>query len=198
MWVAIVSIGACATAPPRQPENICAIFQEKIEWYAAARASEQRWAIPASVQLAVIYQESSFSENARPPRSRFLWVLPGPRPSSAYGYGQVVDGTWELYKRTGGRARARRDDFADVVDFIGWYGARFERDLGIAPGDARRFYLAYHEGPAGFRRASYSAKPWLERAAGRVEKRAERYRTQLAMCRDDLDERLRSPWWWPF
>jgi len=49
--------------------------------------------------MAIIRQESSFQADAQPPRSRILWIIPGPRPSSAYGYSQALDGTWDWYRQ---------------------------------------------------------------------------------------------------
>ena len=37
-------VAACATTPPENVENICAIFEEKRGWYKAAKKSEKRWA----------------------------------------------------------------------------------------------------------------------------------------------------------
>jgi hypothetical protein len=183
---------ACAS-PPREPENLCAIFQEKHSWYREARRVRERWGVPEPVQLALIFQESSYRARARPPRRRLLWILPGPRPSSAYGYGQVVESTWQLYRQQSGRVFADRDDFADVVDFIGWYANRIQLRAGVSPVDAYGFYLAYHEGPGGFRRGTHNGKPWLLRAARRVEARAQRYARQYASCAERLERR-----WWPW
>ena len=194
----LVTTWACVTPPPANPEDACRIFGERLDWYRAARASEDRWGLAASVQLAVIHQESSFRAQARPPRARFLWIFPGARPSSAYGYGQVTDSTWERYRRQNGRAGADRDDFSDVTDFIGWYGQEIRRTAGLAPSDTRSLYLAYHEGPAGFLRGTHESKAWLGRVAARVAQRAERYEQQLRTCRPELEARIRGPWWWPF
>jgi hypothetical protein len=42
--------------------------------------------------------------------------------------------------------------------------------------------LAYHEGPAGYRRATYSNKPWLLDVANRVGSQASIYDGQLRGC----------------
>jgi hypothetical protein len=186
-------LSSCAT-PPTRPDDLCSIFTEKRAWYRAALGARKRWGVPESVQLAIIHQESSFRARARPPRSRVLWIFPGPRPSSAYGYGQVVDSTWDRYRRATGRSGADRDDFADVVDFIGWYAVQLERRAGVPRNDAYRLYLAYHEGPRGYLRGNHRGKIWLERVARKVKGRSDRYHQQYMGCR----ERLRGPWWWPF
>ncbi|MGH0034940.1 MAG: transglycosylase SLT domain-containing protein [Myxococcota bacterium] len=192
--VAVPSLLASCATPPRQPDDLCSIFFEKRSWYRAAKRARERWGVPESVQLAIIHQESSFRARARPPRSRILWIFPGPRPSSAYGYGQVIDATWDRYRRDTGRAGADRDDFADVADFIGWYAVKIERRAGVPRNDAYRLYLAYHEGPRGYVLGNHRSKAWLDRVARKVRRRANRYHQQYMGCR----ERLQSPWWWPF
>jgi len=142
--------------------------------------------VPEAVQLAIIHQESRFVARARPPRQRFLLIFPGSRPSSAYGYGQILDGTWDEYRRSVGRADAARDDFGDVVDFIGWYGDRAHRQAGVARNDAGSLYLAYHEGIGGYSRGTHTAKAWLAPVARKVEVRAGRYQAQFNGCRESL------------
>jgi len=183
---------SCATTPPRNPTNSCDIFSEKDDWYGAALASFKKWGVPIHVQLAIIYQESRFVHDAKPARQKLLWVIPWTRPSSAYGYGQIMDATWARYLRATGRHWADRDDFDDVADFIGWYGSLSHRELGISKWDAYRQYLAYHEGQGGFKRKTYKKKPWLIKVARRVEARARRYAAQLKGCEDSLDK---GGWW---
>ena len=192
LWAGVVvGLTGCAAAPPERPEDACAIFEERRSWFRAAEEAEARWQVPVGILLAFIHQESSFKANARPPRQRFLWILPGPRPSSAYGYAQALDGTWADYQEATDRPRARRNDFDDAADFIAWYNARSARRLGIARDDAYRLYLAYHEGPGGYAKGTYRDKEWLLQAARRVEQRARRYEQQYARCYERLDR----PWW---
>ena len=194
--VAVLAVGVagCAT-PPANPRNACTMLKEKSGWYRDTQRAYKRWGVPIQVQLAIIYQESRFRHDAKPPRGRLLWVIPWGRVSSAYGYAQIQDGTWRWYQRATGHHGADRDDFADVTDFIGWYVAMVHRTLGISKWDAYRQYLAYHEGPGGYRRRTYLKKPWLMRVARKVAANARRYRAQIARCRSDLES---GPWWWPF
>lgn len=185
-------MAGCATAPPKNPSNLCSIFLEKEDWYVDARNAQRRWGIPVPVQMAIINQESSFVEDARPPRYQFLGVLPLWRSSSAFGYGQVKDETWEWYRTKTGNGGADRDEFEDVVDFIGWYAHQSFTRLGIAKVDAYNQYLAYHEGHGGFRRKTYLSKPWLLRVAQRVAATATRYRRQLSTCQTSLERSLAS------
>ncbi len=182
---------SCATSPPRDIRNSCTIFDEKSGWYSDALASQKKWGVPIHVQLAIIYQESRFVHDAKPARRKLLWVIPWTRLSSAYGYGQIKDGTWDWYKKSTGNRWADRDDFEDVVDFIGWYGNVSHRKLGISKWDAYSQYLAYHEGHGGFKRKTYKKKPWLMKVAKKVSARASAYRAQLKRCEDELDR----GWW---
>lgn len=183
-------------SPPQDPNDACAIFREKPSWYDSLRKSEQVWGTPKEVQLAILFQESSFRARVRPPRSKILWVIPWRRPSSAYGYGQILDSTWQDYQRRRGRARswprswtkAQRSSFGDVADFVGWYTDQIHRATGINKSDATHLYLAYHEGPGGYSRGSHRKKTWLLGVANQVAQRAQRYRQQLSHCEDSL-------WW---
>lgn len=188
-----VSVVSCSTSPPRNIRDSCEIFAEKSDWYSAARDSYKKWGVPINVQLAIIYQESRFVHDAKPPRKKLLWVIPWTRLSSAYGYGQIKDSTWDWYLKSTGRRWASRTDFDDVTDFIGWYGTMSHRMLGIAKTDAYNQYLAYHEGHGGFKRKTYRKKPWLLRVAGTVRTRARNYQAQLQKCEASLGKR-----WWSF
>ena len=87
----------CASTPPKNQANLCAIFYEKDDWYPATLAAQKKWGTPIAVQMAIIHQESRFQSNVKPPRDWFLGVVPLPRSSSAYGYGQAQDSTCLLY-----------------------------------------------------------------------------------------------------
>ena len=180
------ALQACAKGPPRDLDDACAIFRERRGWWDAARESNERWGVPESIQLAVMHQESRFRHDSRPPRRKLLFFIPWRRLTSAYGYGQVTEGTWRDYQRDTGHRHADRDDFEDVADFIGWYGSLIQRTAHVSKTDAYHFYLAYHEGPGGFRRGSQRTKPWLLAVARKVAARARRYERQYAACRDEL------------
>ncbi len=141
------------------------------------------------MQMAIIRKESSFIHNAKPPRTELLGFIPWKRPSSAVGYAQAIDGTWEQYKRETGNGWASRKNFGDAVDFVGWYANRSRKLSGIAKNDAYRQYLAYHEGQGGYNRGSYKGNKWLLNAAARTRTYAANYRKQLQGCRADLDKK---------
>ena len=188
LLVTIVFISGCATRPPSNLKNSCEIFNDKSGWYKSANKSAKKWGVPVHVQLAIIYQESRFVHDAKPPRKKLLWVIPWKRQSSAYGYGQILDSTWDSYRKDTGHRWADRDDFSDVVDFIGWYGNQSHKLAGIAKDDTYNQYLAYHEGQGGFRRKTYLKKGWLMKVARKVQRRSGDYRVQLERCASNLDK----------
>lgn len=186
-------LAACsATKPPGRPDDACAIFREKKDWYEDALTAQQKWGVPIPVQLAFIRQESSFDGEARPPRRWLLGFIPLGRPTSAVGYAQALEATWDEYREATGASGADRDEFADAVDFIGWYNARASKICGIPKDDAYRLYLAYHEGPMGYRRGTHRSKKWLLGTAQKVASRAARYEQQLEGCQAQLQAKKKG------
>ncbi len=183
--VLLLALVACGGGPrpPRSLDNACLIIRERPDIYRAMRSAEREWGIPIHVQLATMHQESRFVHDARPPHRYTLGVIPRGRQSSALGYSQALDGTWDDYRDATRNRGARRTNIRDAADFMGWYMNHSVERLGIAPDDARNQYLAYHEGWGGYSRGSYRAKSWLLSVASRVDDRAERYESQLAGCR---------------
>ena len=184
--VLMLLLGSCGGgnySAPRQLDDACAIVRERPTYLRAMRATERRWGIPVHVQMATIYQESKFIGNARTPHTFALGIIPMGRQSSAYGYSQALNGTWEEYQASAGGRGSKRDDIGDAADFMGWYMDESSRSLGISKDDAEGQYLAYHEGRTGYVNESYLDKPWLVEVAAAVGARATRYRDQLQSCR---------------
>lgn len=167
---------------PRDLENACAIVRERPAYLQAMQSAQRRWGVPVPVMMATIHQESKFIGNAKTPHQFALGIIPLGRQSSAYGYSQALDSTWEDYLRETGSRRARRDDIRAATDFMGWYMDGSSRQLGISKSDARSQYLAYHEGRGGYSRGSHRSKSWLMSVANRVGERAVVYDAQLASC----------------
>ncbi len=183
MLLASCGGGSGSYSAPRQLDDACAIVRERPQYLRAMRQTERRWGIPVHVQMATIHQESKFIGNARTPHTFALGVIPMGRQSTAYGYSQALNGTWEEYQASAGGRRAQRDDISDATDFMGWYMDQSAQSLGIAKTDAEAQYLAYHEGRTGYAKQTYLGKPWLVEVAARVSQRSEMYRQQLEYCR---------------
>ncbi|SPH24134.1 hypothetical protein DEA8626_03183 [Defluviimonas aquaemixtae] len=177
----LVSCGGKHSAP-RNLDNACSIVDQRPKYLAAMQRAERNWGVPVHIQMATIYQESKFIGNARTPQRFALGIIPTGRQSSAFGYSQALDGTWEDYRRATRRYGARRNKITDATDFMGWYMDRSEKKLGISKWDATSQYLAYHEGQTGYSRGSHLQKGWLMRVAAEVGARAEMYQLQLIAC----------------
>lgn len=183
LLLALASCGGGHSSAPRNLDDACAILSQRPTYYKAMKATERKWGIPVHVQMAAIYQESKFIGNARTPHRYALGVIPMGRQSSAYGFSQALDGTWDEYKKDQRRMGAKRDRITDATDFMGWYMNDSTARLGISKGDAEAQYLAYHEGRTGYTNQSYLAKPWLVEVAAAIGARSQMYAEQLSYCR---------------
>jgi hypothetical protein len=178
----LASCGGGNSSAPRNLDDACAILAQRPSYWKAMKKAERKWGIPVAVQMASIYQESKFIGNARTPYRFALGIIPMGRQSSAYGYSQALDSTWDDYRKSAGRMGARRDRIQDATDFMGWYMDETSEKLNIPKWDASSQYLAYHEGRSGYANQSYLGKPWLMDVAAKVGSRAEMYRSQLQGC----------------
>lgn len=189
LLTSITFLCACSTTPPSDRENLCRIFEEKDDWYDAAADMREKWGVPIHVPMAMMYQESSFRHNAKPPRDYILFgLIPWGRVSSAYGYAQAKTMTWSDYKKETGNSFADRDDFEDAIDFMGWFISKTHKINKVSKWDAKTQYLNYHEGWGGYKRGSYKKKTWLSKVAQKVDERSKRYSTQLSRCEDELNK----------
>ncbi|MFK7838432.1 MAG: lytic transglycosylase [Sulfitobacter sp.] len=179
----VASCGGGQTSAPRNLDNACAILKERPQYLKAFRKVERKWGVPMHVMMATIHQESKFIADARTPFRYRLGVIPMGRQSSAFGYSQALDGTWEEYLDDQNRGRARRDRISDATDFMGWYFNQTRARNNVPLSDARNQYLAYHEGHTGFARGSYNRKAWLVGVAAKVDARSAMYRDQINSCR---------------
>lgn len=182
MCLILAACSGSGSNPPSRLDDACAIVAQRPAYLRAMKRTERKWDVPVPVQMATIYQESKFKGNARTPYRFALGVIPLGRQSSAFGYAQALDGTWDEYRKETGRRGAKRDKIRDATDFMGWYMTKTEQRNGIPKTDARRQYLAYHEGHTGYARGSYNSKAWLQRVASQVGSRAVMYDQQLRSC----------------
>ena len=173
---------SCASKPPAKQENICSIFEQKSSWYRLANKSYEKWGAPIHVQMSILRQESAFQNRVKPERTKILGVIPWKRKSSAFGYTQAIDATWDWYRTENNKPLASRVNFADAIDFTGWYINKSNKINGISKSDAYSQYLAYHEGHGGYKKKSYKNQNWLIDVANNVKLRSDKYRSQLNEC----------------
>jgi hypothetical protein len=150
--------------------DACALLSANPHWSTALKAADTKWGAEPHVVMAIIWQESRFQARARNPNS------------TAFGYPQAINATWAWYQEANSRSGARRTNFADSVDFIGWYASRTEKVNGVSMSDTFSHYIAYHEGHGGFSNGGWRRKSALVQIARRVEGMAETYEGQLRRC----------------
>ena len=93
------------------------------------------------LQLAIIHQESRFASKAKPPRNKIFGVIPGASPTDSFGYTQAKKATWDWYQLKTGKKTAKRDNFSDAIDFVGWYANQSSLRSKISKTDAYRNIL---------------------------------------------------------
>ena len=187
--ISITFLYACNTNHITNTADSCIIFEEKKNWYKATKKSFDKWKTPIPFQLAVIKQESSFTQFAKPKRKKILGVIPFSRPSTAFGYAQITNPTWDWYKNKTGNQNASRANFHDVADFIGWYTTQSQNMVGISKKDYYNQYLAYHEGQNGWSKETFIDKEWLIEVAKNVERNTNMYGVQLKNCEEKLNKK---------
>ena len=187
--IMLIFVVACSSRNDISTADSCIIFEEKRNWYKATKKSSEKWDISIALQLAIINQESSFKQFAKPERKKFFGLIPGSRPSTAFGYAQVTNPTWNWYKLRTGNKNASRANFKDVTDFIGWYVTQTNSMLGISKKDYFNQYLAYHEGHKGWKDKTYNSKKWLLDVAKKVESKANMYNNQFLQCESKLNKK---------
>ena len=180
---------ACTTNQQINTANSCIIFEQKKNWYKSTKNSFDKWGTPIALQLAIINQESSFTQFAKPERKKIFGIIPGSRPSTAFGFAQVTNPTWDWYKTKTGNKNASRANFKDITDFIGWYVVQSEKIVGISKNDFYNQYLAYHEGQGGWKKGTHQNKKWLTEVAKNVERNANMYNNQLKGCENKLNKK---------
>jgi hypothetical protein len=184
--ILVLLVGSCGggqSSAPRDLDNACNLLRERPQYLKAFRKVERKWGVPMHVMMATIHQESKFIADARTPFRYVAGVIPMGRQSSAFGYSQALDATWDEYRADQNRRSAKRDRINDATDFMGWYMNQTRDRNGVSLSDARNQYLAYHEGHTGFRNQTYNRKSWLVGVAGKVDARSQMYNAQLSACR---------------
>lgn len=181
----LLLLTGCTDLPPKSFDDACVLAYSQSGWAKTLADAQDEYQVPPGLVMSVIFHESTFNAQARPPRQTVLGFIPW-RKSTAYGYAQIKNETWQWYKDKHPGLLKSRTHFSDSVDFIGWYYTLFrERTQNSIVGDydiGKHFYLAYHDGLGGHSRKSYEGNKWLLAKARKVSERAMMYDKQLANC----------------
>jgi len=165
---------------PRNVDNICQIFREKPLWLDSAKFSYDKWGITVELMMAIIRHESSFRAAARPLDKN------GKKLSSAYGYSQAIDGTWKIYQKENRKPSAKRTNFDDAIDFVGWYSSKsISRGKKVSSFDVNALYVFYHDGWEAFSDdKDRKIDDKVLKVADKVYKQTLVYHKQLKRCKD--------------
>ena len=118
----LASCGGGNYSAPRDLDDACSIVRQRPSYLSAMKDVQRRWGLPVAVQMATIHQESKFIGNARTPFRYALGVIPMGRQSSAYGFSQALDDTWDEYRKETRNFGAKRDRIDDATDLHGGNG----------------------------------------------------------------------------
>ncbi|MEC7030568.1 MAG: transglycosylase SLT domain-containing protein [Pseudomonadota bacterium] len=182
----LLVLGGCSKLTYQDySNNICKVVSSHYGWRSALSQTQKKYGISPGLVLSVIFHESSFKAEARPPKEKLLGFIPW-QTATAYGYAQVKDETWAWYKSHNPGVFQSRNQFPDAVDFIAWYYKMFHLRLEKEGYDddvtAADFYLAYHDGIGGFLQGTWREKQWVVLKAEKVAQLAEQYDQQLKQC----------------
>ena len=167
---------ACSEGQVDASANACQIMQDHTKWKRALEQSQKDYDVAPSVVLALIHQESKFNATAKS------------SSSTAYGYAQAINATWQSYVTTTGHSSAKRNNFKDSADFVGWYLSDLSASLDISKSNVNDLYLAYMLGYAGFKRYKNQVGPNAEAVrhqeimAQKVAEKSQAYAHQLSQC----------------
>ncbi|RCL03472.1 MAG: Lytic transglycosylase [Candidatus Tokpelaia sp. JSC161] len=175
-------IGCAST--PKHIDNACAVLNQNdgifFNWQKAVQEAEKNYSIPIPIILATIYTESSFKQRAKPPRTKLLGFIPWKHLSTAYGYSQALNTSWEDYRKKTGHATARRTNFYDAAQFVAWFHHESVRKNHISPNDAYNLYLNYHMGHYAYIHQKISST--AAHHAEKMKRIAQKYKIQLRKC----------------
>lgn len=156
--------------------SACEILQQYPSWKDSLKKAKDKYNLPPSFAMGIIYQESHFKADAK---SKY---------SSAYGYAQAIDGTWKTFQQEV-KSNAKRNNFNDSVQFIGWYMAKLAKSAKLKITDSKNLYMAYMLGPTGFKRyknGTFKNKTKIkedEKIATKVKDYSNLYKSQLKKCK---------------
>lgn len=95
--VLLLILGSCGArdgSAPRNLDNACSIVTERPQYVRAFKQAERKWGVEPHVLMAMIYQESKFISDNRPPHQYALGVIPdGP---SIFCFGVFPSSGWHL------------------------------------------------------------------------------------------------------
>lgn len=147
--------------------HICKYLEENPGFKESLKTASAKWGVRPELILAIIKKESNFHPTVVGTRTSVGWT-------------QAKTFVWEEYQHETKQPFRKRECFADAVDFIGWYVARYAKLEGKDPNDAYHAYLNYRLGYVGAH--TYPLLPLAVQQAKKVVRYAEHFRQGLKKC----------------
>ncbi|MEY8767918.1 transglycosylase SLT domain-containing protein [Francisella philomiragia] len=154
----------------------CEILDQNPSWKSSLKTAQDKYNLPPAFAMGLIYQESRFDAEAK---SNY---------STAYGYAQAINNTWKHFQDEV-KPNAKRNNFDDSVQFIGWYMSQLAKSLKLKMSDSEDLYMAYMLGATGFKRykdGTFKNKAKIEEdknIANKVKAYTALYKSQLKDCK---------------
>ncbi|GAB4223233.1 MAG: transglycosylase SLT domain-containing protein [Francisella sp.] len=139
MFLCILLLNCSEKVQIDHNKDICTILKENPDWKKTLIKVHEKYKVEPEFIMALIYQESRFDAKAKS------------KHSTAYGYAQVINKTWKHFQEDV-KANAKRDNFDDSAEFVGWYVSQLANKLKIKMTDYSNLYMAYMLGATGFKR----------------------------------------------
>jgi hypothetical protein len=177
MALTALVISSCSdSAKVDDSMGVCEILTQNPSWSKALKTARDTYKLPPAFAMAIIYQESKFKAEAKS------------KGSSAYGYAQAIDGIWKHFQKDV-KSNAKRNNFNDSVQFIGWYMAQLAKNSKLKMTDSYNLHMAYMLGTTGFKR--YKAGTFKNKAkiiedkkiAQKVKDFTSHYQAQFNKCK---------------
>ena len=129
---AIFALSSCSENETKVDKStgVCEIISQYSGWNKSLKKAQDNYNLSPAFAMAIIYQESKFDANAS---SKY---------SSAYGYAQAINGTWKHFQKDV-KTNAKRNNFDDSVQFMGWYMSSLSKSLKLSMSDSTNLYIAY-------------------------------------------------------
>lgn len=182
----LTTLFCCSSEKVDKSQDLCMVYNKNYHWYRSAMRAQKKHDIDATIIMSVMAQESNFTHNARPGKEYILNFIPWGYETSARGYGQVIDGAWDDYKKINNKWFPSRHNFNDVSDYIGWYLDKASKKLHINRKDTYHLYLAYHQGMTGYKRHDERNNHELDLIAKKVQRNSNRYQYEFKQCENSL------------
>lgn len=162
-------ITACSSSDVKQNNapSVCTLLEQNDDWIAPLLVAERDYGIPIVVQLTLL---------EFPPRNDAdKKVLP-----------RV--GSWDEFRLASERWGADPRKIDDAVTFVAWYASMTRQRNELADDAAGEHYLALRLGHGAYHRFERGSLVQLEAEAVRLDRRAQRWQQEIAVCRSRWQE----------